>query len=603
LWSNYFPSGSRLSVPDNDAFNFGSGNFTIEAWIFPTATGNFPCIAAQFANTDTNSSFFFGLGNSNRNLEFFLYAPSSTNITATNAITLNSWNHVAAVRNGNTVTLYVNGSSVASASFSSTINNSTVPVTIGYASDASTYPYIGYISNLRIVKGSAVYTSNFTPSITPLTAISGTSLLTCADNRFIDDSSNNFTITTINSPSVQRFSPFEPTAPYSTSVIGGSGYFDGSGDSLVTPTTGQFAPAGDFTIGIWFYPLSTKSFQQIIGNYSAVDSSLWIFEITNGTGINFYTNGGTVRISGASVIRPNAWNYISLVRSGSTLTGRVNGSTVGTYTQSGTFGSATRAINIGRGGASTDAGDYAVGYIADVELIDGTAVTTVPTVPETPAAGTKLLLSFTNAGIPDLAMMNNLETVGNAQVSTAQSKFGGSSLAFDGTDDRLVAATNPSYAFGTGDFTVEAWIYSNDVSSSEKGFVQTSATIGGLSTTYTTGIYIGFGANGSGGSLNGGLVANVGGTIIGSSTAVLSTGVWYHVALTRSSGTARLFLNGNIHASATATANLTGQNICVGGYYSTSYLYNGFINDLRITRGIARYVQPFTPPTQAFQTY
>jgi hypothetical protein len=78
----------------------------------------------------------------------------------------------------------------------------------------STVPYnplTGYISNLRVVAGTALYTSAFTPSTTPLTAVSGTSLLTCQSNRFIDNSSNAFTITRNGDVSVQRFSPFAPT--------------------------------------------------------------------------------------------------------------------------------------------------------------------------------------------------------------------------------------------------------------------------------------------------------------------------------------------------------------------------------------------------------
>jgi hypothetical protein len=191
--------------------------------------------------------------------------------------------------------------------------------------------------------------------------------------------------------------------------------------------------------------------------------------------------------------------------------------------------------------------------------------------------------------------------VGNAQISTAQSKFGGSSMLFDKVDDRLTLAASSDFAFGTGDFTIEFWAYSRDVlSSTQRGFLQISPVAGGLSTSFVNSIIIVQGANAGGSGLNGGLVAVINNTFIGSSTAVLSTNTWFHVALTRASGTVRLFFNGNVHASSTNTSNLTGSNLVVGGYYDTTVLYDGYIDDLRITKGVARYTANFTPPTEPF---
>jgi hypothetical protein len=192
-------------------------------------------------------------------------------------------------------------------------------------------------------------------------------------------------------------------------------------------------------------------------------------------------------------------------------------------------------------------------------------------------------------------MMNDLETVGNAQISTSVVKYGTGSLAFDGTGDRLTAPASPNIAFGTGDFTVEAWIYTNTLSG-ERGFLQTSDTAGGLKTSYTTGIVILLDASPNFGRV----ITNVGGTNVTSGSTYIATNTWYHVALTRASGSVRLFINGTlVGGPTTITTDLTGQNICVGGYYNTSYLWNGYIDDLRITKGYARYTANFTPPTAA----
>jgi hypothetical protein len=169
-------------------------------------------------------------------------------------------------------------------------------------------------------------------------------------------------------------------------------------------------------------------------------------------------------------------------------------------------------------------------------------------------------------------------------------------LAFDGSGDYLSIPTSSDLAFGTGDFTIELWAYSRDVSSSaQRGFLQISPTTGGLSTSYANGILLVQGIAGSAGQ-TGGLAVVINGTFHGFS-AGMTTNAWHHIAVTRSSGTVRLFFNGTEGVSATNTSNLTGSNLAVGGYYSTTYLYDGYIDDLRITKGVARYTSNFTPPT------
>jgi hypothetical protein len=189
---------------------------------------------------------------------------------------------------------------------------------------------------------------------------------------------------------------------------------------------------------------------------------------------------------------------------------------------------------------------------------------------------------------------------GNVGLSTSQYKFGGASAYFDGTGDYLSTNSSNNFAFGTGNFTVEFWIYSSDVSSAQRGFLQTSDTAGGLKTSYTTGIIILQGINGSTSPLNGGLGANVVGTWVGSSTAVISTNTWYHIALVRNSGTSTLYVNGTSVGSGTTTGNCSGTYLAIGGYYDTSYLYQGYIDELRITKGVARYTSNFTPPNAPF---
>jgi hypothetical protein len=193
------------------------------------------------------------------------------------------------------------------------------------------------------LKGTAQYTSNFTPPTAPLTAITNTSLLTCADNRFIDDSTNAFTITVNGTPSVQRFSPFNPTASYATATIGGSGYFDGSGDYLSIADNAALDIPGDFTIEMWLYVGSGNvASAGIVGHRdqgSFSDGTDWVIATITGDGkIGFayaaagaYYDMGTYRIG--------EWGHYAISRSGSTVRTFKNGVLIATATDSSSWSS------------------------------------------------------------------------------------------------------------------------------------------------------------------------------------------------------------------------------------------------------------------------
>ena len=205
-WGNYFDGNSSyITATSNAAYQFGTGNFTIEFWIFhstPSTSTAYPKIF-QYAD-DGNYTNGYGAVFVTSSTTINYSGPGST-YTLAGTVAANSWNHVAIVRNSSTTTLYINGTSASSNADSLNYNYAgTYPFAIGSGRNAAgnyTAALTGYISNFRVVKGTAVYTSNFTPPTSPLTAISGTSLLTCQSNRFLDNSSNAFAITANGSPS------------------------------------------------------------------------------------------------------------------------------------------------------------------------------------------------------------------------------------------------------------------------------------------------------------------------------------------------------------------------------------------------------------------
>lgn len=584
-WSNYFAGSQSINAPASTDFQF-TGDFTLEAWYFQTSTGEKSVFVqnsgANYLALNVNVGTGFNL---------YLNSPGPT-ISPTDIVPqVNQWNHIAVVRSGSTVKVYLNGvaSSTTATSSTSTIGYNAV-FYVGAVGTQSAGSAIGYISNARVVNGTAIYTSNFTPSTSPLSAVTNTKLLTCQSNYFKDNSTNAFAITVNGSPSVQAFSPFAPTTAYSTSTNGGSGYFDGSGDYLSTPTSGQFTAAGDFTVSCWFYLQSfAATYYGVGGNWSAGTSDEWLIHIQNNGAIRFLTSADA-SFSSSGVVSLNQWTYFTATRTGTTVTVQVNGTTVKTYTKSDTLGSATKSINIGQQPSNYWPWN---GYIADFRLVSGSAVTTLPTTPATAISGTSLLLSSTNSGIFDNASKNDLETVGNAQISTTQSKFGGSSMYFDGTGDYLVSPSNTGLAFGTGDFTAEFWLYCSSVIASDI-FQCTTQLSGAIVGPIWCSLF------GASKTLNFGIHGNAAYQIDSGWTPAANT--WYHIAITRASGTTKIFVNGNTVVTSTAQNGInTTQNGFVLGFGAVTGVYfNGYIDDFRITAGIARYTANFTVSSAAF---
>ena len=197
--------------------------------------------------------------------------------------------------------------------------------------------------------------------------------------------------------------------------------------------------------------------------------------------------------------------------------------------------------------------------------------------------------------------------VGNAQISTAQSKFGGASIAFDGNGDYLTAANNASLNFDSGDFTIECWFYAAALPTPNSDTVRVGALavyggvfFGGNAQGYQ------FSVNFTGNQLVMGRPAT-GVLASGSFTFALST--WYHVAYTRAGSTNRLFVGGQSLTLSTDTfspvTSPTG-TLRVGSerlFSNYDHDFNGYIDDFRITKGIARYTANFTPPTLPFPDF
>jgi hypothetical protein len=584
-WSNYFDVGSRgrltWTFPSSAVQNAVSGtNYTIEFWAFRLPrSGTYQCI---FSTENDRNNFL--IDSSDNLLVTSNGGTSMYTLAANTYIPVNTWTHVALVCSGTTWTLYFNGVSAGTYSGASKTNYGTGTAQLGGRNDMDG---CGYLSNFR-VSTTARYSGAFTPSTNPFVADGSTAMLTCQSNRFIDTSTNNQALTPDSSPSVQRFSPFAPPAEYSTATIGGSGYFDGSGDYITAGTTSALAfGTGDFTTECWVY-LTTNTSLQSIFNINQFNTGILVRYDNSSNGYALFL-GGTQYNSGVTTV--GQWVHLAAARASGTVRFFVNG--VQTNSASNTF--SVGNANFTAGTAAHSLSETMTGYISNFRAVNGTAVYTAaftpPTAPVTAITNTQLLTNFTNAAIFDNAMMNDLETVGNAQISTSVKKFGTGSMLFDGSGDVLTAPMTPGLVLGTGDFTVEWWAYMTTVGTvSEETFLCTRGIGQGIQFT----------RRGSNWTLDLNSTAPSRATASG----VLSNNNWIHLAATRQSGTIRLFTNGTLNATATGnTDNFAGTLLAIGSLNSnTDYNFNGYIDDLRITKGVARYTANFTPPTSALPT-
>ena len=599
-WSNSFDgSGDYLSFPNSSAFAFGTGSFTIEFWINGSLNNNKFILGGRAAV----GTMHITTGGYESTAGVLRYVGSST-IVSNNVITDTAWHHCAIVRNGSSnITLYVDG--VSRGTGTDTTNYTTTSGTwylgtndSGVGSDVLS----GYISNLRIVKGTAVYTSSFTPSTTPLTAVTNTAILTCQSNRFIDKSTNNLTITRSGDTTIAPFSPFNPTIAYSANGVGGSGYFDGSGDYLTVPTNAAFDfGTGDFTVEAWVY-LNSGASEFALLSGSAIGSSDLVYYSNS---LRFGRNNTAWDHTFNHTLTVSQWNHVAFVKTSGTAKAFVNGVQIGSESSSINYGSVGGNIIIG---ASRDFSRGLAGYFSNYRIVKGTAVYTTnftpPTSPLTAIANTSLLVNFTNHNITDATGRNLIIPGGDVKTSTVQSKFsgtgGGSSIYLDGSDLLTVRTNNwPFYPSSVGDFvksgnvaTIEMWIWLSALNSPRSSLISHWNSSGeqGWTIDVDTSGNLFFTSNSSGSGVSGvGITATA----------------WHHLAVVNTGAELKIYLNGvyknsfNNYTPSLASAS-PAWPVHIGARSNGSLPVTGYMSNIRWTRGIARYTANFTPPTEPF---
>jgi hypothetical protein len=267
--------GTQQSISSSGMTAQGTNSFTNEFWYYPLADTGYD-----------QQIYDFGVGGytiyvpqGSNNISVFDRTNAATIVNSTGGqLTYNNWHHIAFVRNGTACTLYIDGIAVSTGTSSVSYTSTTVSIGCRYAvSGGIWYPANGYLSNARTVNGTAVYTSNFTPSTTPLTSITNTLFLTLQSSTFVDNGPNAYTFTNNGSRTSN------PILPFSLNKTIGN---DQSPQGNNWASSGISSAPG--------YPLDYMTDVPTLSNATSSNYAVW-------NPLNNFNNGGTVAITNGNL--------------------------------------------------------------------------------------------------------------------------------------------------------------------------------------------------------------------------------------------------------------------------------------------------------------
>jgi len=587
-------------------------NWTVEGWYnFTDAPGT----NGRYLFSNDNGTFSWS------NINYMCYFNTSStlkfewgggqNITMNFTPEVGRWYHLAWSCDGTTIRAFVDGNVLATNTGSTqfyTYSSAFIQIGRPPAGYGSSKEMKGHVSDFRIVVGTCVYSANFAVPSQRLTAIPNTKLLTCNSVlTFADNSSQSLSLTPYGDMESSPFAPYD-NLEYDPTVHGGSVYFDGTGDNIETQTN-QTIPTGNWTISYWV-------------NWNRIQSnnSCWGQGLLGDTGrMNMYIandrhavafGGGSYTLAATNATVANLWYFIqiSFDAASQRLDWWENGikQTSGTSSNTGAASPSATVLSLG-GSLWYTATPLMEGYMADFLVVPSHTASAmdVPTGQRSTPSNAVVHIKGTDASFIDESQISSFVdmAVGNdnngqnvePSGSTTQVKFAGTkSMHFD-QDVAIIKPTDINdYILGTGDFTIEKWIYFTSFNSGDNVLYdfRPSGVNGAYLNMYenagTIKVYVG--------SAN----AN---TIVAGSAVSLNT--WHHIALCRSGTSKKLFIDGN-QSGSTYTDNVSytcgDRGIVLGsiGYNNSysAYGINAYIQDFRITKGLARYTSNFTPPTE-----
>jgi hypothetical protein len=408
------------------------------------------------------------------------------------------------------------------------------------------------------------------------------------NDTFLDSSSFALSTSAVNGKPIQgAFTPFYSSGVYDPATQGGSCYFNGTTDYFQYATSSSWAfGTGDFTIEFYAYigANNNSSTSGILCSRVLNSSVAGTWSLSIGKNFIYF---GEARAGGAftsysGTVNDLVWNHFAIVRNAGVVSLYLNGVSVASSANTTNFNT-TYPLYVGT--VNTSPLQIYNGYMANLRIVKGTAVYTSnftpPTSPVANITGTGLLLNFANAAAYDASAKTNVATAGNAAVSSVQKKFGTGSLYLDGTASSFQYLEQGATAVGSGDFTFETWAYKSG-SSGNFGRIITAQSF-----------FIQDGVIGLRFFFAGNQLFSAG---------QLPFNTWKNIALTRQGNTFRGFVDGVLIGTTTlsSTTTATGTAYIGTDISGSGEIFVGYLDEIRITKGVARYTSNFTPPTAPF---
>jgi hypothetical protein len=567
-YSGLFDSTSvvQLSFGGSSDFEFSSINFTIEMW-FKWNSSSKP-ETTIFSNRISESTFNTGKyflklmpgDTTSGGIEFSFDCGSPRyrlycvdNLTADNAFFDEGWHHYAAVRNGTSLKLFVDGQEVDEITLphnETNFGNSSDNIGLGINSSVSspTGPD-GEYRDVRIVKGVAITPPSGGPTET-LGAVSGTTFLLYNGEGYVKDkTSNHSPIYGSTAPTITATSPYDYNE-YDAADHGGSVYFGGGTREHLSTSLPAFGTQ-DFEVEFWIYggALTSSTWYTLFSRNYNVNGSFRIY-CAAGSDVDkfiYIANGTEYNYTSAGKIRDNVWNHILLSRVSGTAKWFINGIEDTSWSDSENMTS-TATLYIGDTGADeTSNSSYPfVGYMSDIAIrMGGSGYRTSSFVPPTTSlssTGAELHIKGTDASIIDKSQSANLKLFGDTTGSTTQAKFSNTkSMAFDGTDDKISLGNLLYFGDNNSLFSLEMWARFDTLSHSS-GYLTLFGEDDGNYGKFWFGVR------------NSKLAYKIDSNVLQSGSATLSTNTWYHFAFVRSGlntghaayPSTRTFVNGTL---------------------------------------------------------
>jgi len=544
-----------ISIGSTTDFAFGTGDFTVEAWVRRNGdqVGNATIACVPQSAADTN--WQFNLNASNKVV--YKIGGGGGDVISSSTVPDKTWTHVSVTRSGTTLRLFIDGVEEDSATSSEDLSDDDgIRIGRNRADNAPVY-FKGEISNLRLIKGTALYTSNFTPPTRLLTAVDNTVLLTCQKETIRDGSIDIHTVTANNGAAANLGFP---SSSYE---------FDGSDDyaSLTSSIS-----VTDFTYETWVYHTPSNNASDYGYFFSGQSKGLAISEGGTDGGLSpgdlYYYNGSVVSL-GCS-IHPNRWEHVVAVCDGTSdeIEIYVNAGIASTTSVSNIQTSITE-LSRWSGGSN-----YLNGKVSGVRVYNDKLTSaevlqnynaTKRNYPKPPLVdGSVLYLdsgnssSYPGSGTTwfDISGNGNNGTLINGPTYSASD---GGIIVFDGTDDRLEILHSDSFIF-TNEITLSAWFNFSVLPTTELPLIRKNDVFQlGLFDADTIRCLIR-------------TEGTSGWTGANDQDYTFSTNTWYNMTMTYDGSNMKIYVNATLEKTATVTGNIeNNSNIVQAGYLDGSF--------------------------------